>query len=54
VDAYHLNAELVDEKTVTDLREAGFFVNVYTVNDPVRKKELFDMGVNGVFSDFLE
>lgn len=54
VDAYHLNDELVDKQTVIKLRKAGFFVGVYTVNDPVRAKELFGMGVNAVFSDMSE
>jgi glycerophosphoryl diester phosphodiesterase len=53
VDAYNLDEALVDARTVHALREAGFFVNVYTVNDPNRQKELFEMGVNGVFSDFV-
>ncbi len=52
VDGYHLNDGLVDKETVTQLHKAGFFVNVYTVNNPLRQKELFEMGVNGVFSDF--
>ncbi|WP_373004396.1 glycerophosphodiester phosphodiesterase [Sulfurimonas sp.] len=54
VDAYHFNDELVDEKTVKELRNAGFFVNIYTVNNPKRRQQLFDMGVNGVFTDYLE
>jgi len=53
VDAYHLNDELVDKQTVAKLTNAGFFVNVYTVNDQVRAQELFDIGVNAVFSDSL-
>jgi len=53
VDAYHMNDELADKKSVQKLRNAGFFVNVYTVNDPLRAKELFKMGVNGIFTDFL-
>ncbi len=53
VDAYHLNDELVDEETVCKLKNAGFFVNVYTVNDPKRVQQLFSMGVNGVFSDLV-
>jgi glycerophosphoryl diester phosphodiesterase len=52
VDGYHLNDGLVDEEIVQILHKEGFFVNVYTVNDPLRQKELFEMGVNGVFSDF--
>lgn len=54
VDAYNLNDELVDKQTIEMLREAGFFVGVYTVNDAKRAKELFDMGVNCIFSDSLE
>ena len=51
VDAYHLNDELVDFKTVNKLRDAGFFVNVYTVDDKNRAKELFEIGVNGIFTN---
>jgi len=53
VDAYHLNDELVDKQTVAKLTNAGFFVNVYTVNDQVRAQELFGIGVSAVFSDSL-
>ncbi|MDD2652298.1 MAG: glycerophosphodiester phosphodiesterase family protein [Sulfurimonas sp.] len=54
VEGYSLNNELVDRESVETLREAGFFVGVYTVNNSKRVKELFDMGVNCVFSDSLE
>ena len=54
VDAYNFNNELVDKKTIEKLRNAGFYVNIYTVNDRARAKELFDMGVNSIFSDCLE
>ncbi|MCK9454086.1 glycerophosphodiester phosphodiesterase family protein [Sulfurimonas sp.] len=54
VDAYHFDDKSVDEKTVKMLREAGFFLGVYTVNDPKRAKELFEMGVNYIFSDSLD
>jgi glycerophosphoryl diester phosphodiesterase len=53
VEAYHMNDELVDKETISKLKNAGFFVNIYTVNDTTRQKELFQMGVNGVFSDFV-
>ncbi|MEK6660098.1 MAG: glycerophosphodiester phosphodiesterase family protein [Campylobacterota bacterium] len=53
VNGYNLNNELVDRQTVEMLREAGFFVGVYTVNDSKRAKELFSMGVNCIFSDSL-
>ncbi len=54
VDAYNFNDEIVDKKTVEKLKSAGFYVNIYTVNDPIRRQQLFNMGVNGVFSDYLE
>ncbi|HUH43275.1 MAG TPA: glycerophosphodiester phosphodiesterase family protein [Sulfurimonas sp.] len=53
VDGYCLNDELVDEKSVEMLKEAGFFVGVYTVNSTARSRELFEMGVNFIFSDSL-
>lgn len=54
VSGYNLNDKLVDKETVRMLKEAGFFVGVYTVNDLKRAKELFDMGVNCIFSDRLD
>lgn len=51
VDAYHLNDELIEAKVVNELKQAGYFVNVYTVDDKKRAKELFDMGVNGIFTN---
>ena len=53
VDAYHINDALADAQTLKKLTQAGFIVNVYTVNDEARQKELFAMGVNGVFADRL-
>ena len=54
VDAYHPEDNITNQKIVSRLREAGFFVNVFTVNKTKRQKELFDWGVNGIFTDFLE
>ena len=54
VDAYHFNDKLVDKSTIKELRDAGFFVNIYTVNDPIRRQQLFNMGVNGIFGDYLD
>ena len=51
VDACNLDDVITDEHTVRRLREAGFAVNVYTVNDPQRMQELFLWGVNAVFTD---
>ncbi|MBU0719927.1 glycerophosphodiester phosphodiesterase [bacterium] len=53
VDAYNIDERLADKERVAELKKAGFFVNVYTVNDSKRAQEFFAMGVNGVFSDYL-
>lgn len=53
VDAYHPEEKITTREIVERVRDAGFFVNVYTVTDPARQQELFSWGVNGVFSDFL-
>ncbi|MEA3373772.1 MAG: glycerophosphodiester phosphodiesterase family protein [Campylobacterota bacterium] len=53
VDACHLDDAITERETVKRLRNAGFVVNVYTVNDPLRQKELFAWGVNGVFTDSI-
>lgn len=53
VDAYNISNELVDKELIKELKDAGFYVNVYTINNKSRAKELYDMGVNGVFTDFL-
>ena len=54
VDAYHPADRITDQTIVSLLREAGFFVNVYTVNNPQRQIELFKWGVNGIFTDILK
>lgn len=53
VNAYHPEDKITNQKTVANLRESGFFVNVFTVNKTERKNKLFDWGVNGIFTDFL-
>lgn len=53
VAAYHTDDAIVSETLVKSLREAGFFVGVFTVNDPQRSEELFGWGVNAVFADRL-
>ena len=54
VDAYHPEDRITNKKTVEVVRNAGFFVNVYTVNELKRQKKLFEWGVNGIFTDFLD
>ena len=52
--AYHPADDLVDEALVRSLRANGLHVNVFTVNDPVRRRELFAWGVSGVFTDWVD
>ena len=54
VDAYQPENRIINQKRVSTLKEAGFFVNVFTVNKTKQQKKLFDWGVNGIFTDFLE
>ncbi|WP_051309165.1 glycerophosphodiester phosphodiesterase [Desulfogranum japonicum] len=54
VIAYHPADDMVDSNLIAELGAKKILVNVYTVNDPNRKKELFEMGVHSVFTDFLE
>ena len=53
-NAYHPDEQYLNEESVKRVREAGYFINAYTVNDPLRQKGLFGWGVNGVFTDYLE
>ena len=54
VCAYHPEDAITDEALVQTLRTAGLAVNVFTVNDPDRQRQLFGFGVTGIFTDFLE
>lgn len=53
VEMYTLNDELVDALRVQELRDAGFFVGVYTINSQKRRDELFAMGVHAIYTDTL-
>ena len=52
-DAWHPSREIVDPATVRFLREAGYFVDVFVVNDPNEREKFFKWGVNGIFTDLL-
>jgi len=53
VDGYNMNNEMVDFNVVSKLKGTGFFIGVYTVDDKQRIEELFDIGVDAVFSNKL-
>ena len=53
VCAYHPADQIVDAPLIRAVRDAGLRVNVFTVNDPVRQRELFAAGATGLFTDYL-
>lgn len=53
VCAYHPADQIVDAPLVHALRDAGLRVNVFTVNNPVRQRQLFAAGATGIFTDYL-
>ncbi len=52
VRAYHPHDAITDRALVSLLRSAGIAVNVFTVNDPDRCRQLSEFGVSGIFTDF--
>ena len=53
VCAYHPAAALANPAVIRTLRAAGLHVNVFTINDPVRQRQLFAAGATGIFTDYL-
>lgn len=49
--AIHPDNQGLTREEVTQMRDAGFEVNVWTVNDLDRARELADWGVTGIFTD---
>ncbi|MDM5147373.1 glycerophosphoryl diester phosphodiesterase [Candidatus Persebacteraceae bacterium Df01] len=48
---FHCDTDFLTPQDVTAVKEAGLGVYAYTVNDAARAEALFDMGVDGVFTD---
>jgi len=46
-----LNQRHLTQDTVAAIREAGYRLTVYTVNDPAQADQLFAWGVNAIFTD---
>lgn len=53
VNTYHINQKLATKKLIKKLKEEGFVVNVYTINDKENQEKLFRFGVRAIFTDFL-
>lgn len=52
--AVHLQERGLTRATVRALSEAGYEVNVWTVNSPARANELKNWGATGIFTDYPE
>ena len=50
-DYIHPEDSGLTRQQVQEFRDAGYGVNVWTVNSPSRADELFSWGATGVFSD---
>jgi len=53
VSCYHADREIMDELLLKRLHAAGITTNLFTVNDPQEKAQLFDWGARSLFTDFL-
>jgi glycerophosphoryl diester phosphodiesterase len=50
--AFHPGKNVTYAQQVQSLREAGYAINVWTVNEESEMRELIAMGVTGIFTDF--
>lgn len=48
----HINHRLLSDKRVKDLKASHCWIMAYTVNRTDRAKQLFDWGIDGVFTDY--
>lgn len=53
VVAYNCQDEIVNDEVISLLKPEDIFLNVYTVNSEKRKTELFESGINAIFTDCL-
>ncbi len=49
--AVHLDHQFISETWLNSLKKNKLHIAAYTVNDPLRAQQLFDWGVDSVFSD---
>ena len=50
----HCNAARLEQRTARAIRDAGYGLAVWTVNDPAMAKRLFGWGVDAIFTDRLD
>lgn len=49
--AVHVDHQYLSEHWLNQLKKHGLHIAAYTVNDPLRAQQLFDWGIESVFSD---
>lgn len=47
----HINQEIITRRAIAEIQLMNKAVLCYTVNDPIRAQELFEWGIDAVFSD---
>lgn len=52
--AFHLNHARLTKELVREIKDLGYWVFCYTVNDPVRAQEILRWGVDGFCTDRLD
>ena len=50
--AYHAPVEILDEENVRDCKEHGIQINSWTVNDMAGLEKLWDLGCDGIITNF--
>jgi glycerophosphoryl diester phosphodiesterase len=50
-DAYHISYDMLSDSQLSWAKEHGHLVNIWTVNDPARARQLALKGVHGIISD---
>jgi glycerophosphoryl diester phosphodiesterase len=50
--AYHPANKITNKSLISHLRDSGFIVNVFTVNNKERQQYLFDAGATSIITDF--
>jgi len=48
----HVSASNLTAEQIVDVRQAGYGLYAYTVNDRQRADELLELGIDGIFTDF--
>ena len=51
--AYHSDNNIINADIIKSLKKENIYINVCTVNSQKRKDELYSLGVDAIFSDFL-